>query len=73
MKSSKPRGRIGVGRVDAQVYLSRIFHTRIESTFSHTHKVGNNGVKVNLVFPYICRFLNYLYLKMLVKVKLDVS
>ena len=46
---------------------------RIFSTFSHTHKVGNNGINANFVFPYICGFLLYLYLKMLVKMKLDIS
>ena len=43
------------------------------SIFSHTHKVGNNDINANFVLSYICSFLHYLYLKMLVKVKLDVS
>ena len=34
------------------------------STFSHAHKVGNSGINANFVFPYICRVLHYLYLKM---------
>ena len=38
----------------------------ILSTFSHTHKVGNNGINANFVSPHICSFLHYLYLKMLV-------
>ena len=42
-----------------------------QSTFSHTHKVGNNSINANFVFPYI--FLHYLYLKIIVIVKLDVS
>ena len=42
------------------------------STFSHTHKVGNNGINVNFVFPHSCNFLHYLYLKMLVNMKSDV-
>ena len=37
------------------------------------HKVGNDGINVNFVFPYICSFLHYLGLKMLVNVKLDVN
>ena len=43
------------------------------STFSQAHKVGNNGINANFVFPYIyiCSFLHYLDLKMLVNVKLD--
>ena len=41
-----------------------------ESTFSQTYKVGNNGINFNFVFPYICSFIYYLYLKMLVNVKL---
>ena len=43
------------------------------STFSYTHKVSNDGINFNFVFPYICSFLHYLYLEMLVNVKLDVS
>ena len=43
------------------------------ATFSHTHKVGNNGINANFVFPCICSFLHYLYLKMSGNVKLDVS
>ena len=42
-----------------------------QSTFSQTHKVDNNGNNGNFVFPYICSFLRYLDLKMLVNVKLD--
>ena len=42
------------------------------STFSCTHKVGNNGIDTNFVFPHSCHFLYYLYHKMLVNVKLDV-
>ena len=38
----------------------------------HKHKVGNNGINANVVFPYSCNFLHYLDLKMLVNVKLDV-
>ena len=44
-----------------------------QSTFSHTHKVGNNGINANFVFPYICISLHYLCLKIVVNVKLDVS
>ena len=43
------------------------------STFSRAHKVGNIGINANFLFPYICGFLHYLYLKILVNVKLDVS
>ena len=43
------------------------------STFSRTHKVGYNGINANCVFPHSCSFLHYLYLKMLVNAKLDVS
>ena len=44
-------------------------HVRIqESTFSRTHKVGNSGINANFVFPYMCSFIHYLYLKMLVNV-----
>ena len=42
------------------------------SSFSQTHKVGIN-INANFVFPYICSFLHYLYLKMLVNVKSDIS
>ena len=42
-----------------------------QSNFSHTHKVGNNDINANFVLSYICSFLHYLYLKMLVKMKLD--
>ena len=52
------------------VYVSRYLDN---STFSHTHKVGYNGINANFVFPHTCSFLHYLYLKMLVNVKLDVS
>ena len=44
-----------------------------QSTFSQTYKVGNNDINANFVFPYICSFLHYLDLKMLVNVILDVS
>ena len=30
---------------------------RVKSSFSQTHKVGNVGIIVNCVFPYICSFL----------------
>ena len=43
------------------------------STFSHTHKSGNNGINANFVSQCICSFLHYLYIKMLVNVKSDVS
>ena len=43
-----------------------------KSTFSQIHKVGNNGINANFVFPYICSFLHFLDLRMLVKLKLDV-
>ena len=42
-------------------------------TFPQTHKVGNNGINANFVFKYICSFLHYLDLKVLVNMKLDVS
>ena len=40
-----------------------------------TYKVGNKGINVNFVFPYICSFLHYLHHVMLIDliVKLDVS
>ena len=43
------------------------------STFSHSHKIGNNGINGNFVLPYNCSFLYYLHHMMLVNVKLDVS
>ena len=42
-------------------------------TFSRTHKVGNNGIIANFIFPHSCSFLHYLYFKVLVNVKLDDS
>ena len=44
---------------------------RVRLTFSQTHKVGNNGINVNFVFPYIFSFPHCLDAKMLVNVKLD--
>ena len=38
-----------------------------------THKFDNNGINANFVFPYICSFLHYFDLNMLVNNKLDVS
>ena len=43
------------------------------STFSQTHKVGNNGISAYFVFPYICSFLHYLDAKILINMKLDVT
>ena len=51
-------------------FLNRCF---AESTFPQTHKVGNDGINASFVFKYICSFLHYLDLKMLVNMKLDVS
>ena len=31
----------------------------MHATFSHTHKVGNNGINANFRFRYICSFLHY--------------
>ena len=45
----------------------------LNSTFSQTHKVGNNGINANFVLPYICSFLHYLDHVMLVNVTLDIS
>ena len=28
-------------------------------THTHTHKVGNNGIKATFVFPHNCSFLHY--------------
>ena len=42
-------------------------------TFSHTHKVGNNGINANIIILYICSSLHYLYPKMIVNMKLDSS
>ena len=53
--------------------LIDIVIARGDSTFSQTHKVGNNGINANFVFPQICTFCHYLDLNMLVNVKLDVS
>ena len=50
----------------------RLF-TLCDSTFSQRHKVGNNGINANFVFPHICSFLHYLHLKMLVTADLDVN
>ena len=41
--------------------------------FRKKHNDGNNGIIAKFVFPYICSFPHYLYLKMLANVKLDVS
>ena len=43
------------------------------SIFSQTHKVGNNGIEANSIFPFFVVFFHYLDLTMLVNVKLDVS
>ena len=43
---------------------------RPSSTFSHTHKVGNNVINASFVFQYICSFLHYLYLKIFSKCKI---
>ena len=45
--------------------------SQTHSTFSHSHKVGNNGIVANFVFPFICSFLHYFELEVLVNVKLD--
>ena len=45
----------------------------MRQTFSQVHKVGNNGISTNFVFPHICSFLYYLDIKMLVNVILDVG
>ena len=43
-------------------------------TLSQPHKVGNNGININLIsHTYIFNFLYHLDLKMLVKVKSDVK
>ena len=47
--------------------------TLCDSTFSQTHKAGNNGINGNFVFPHTRSFLHYLHLKMLVTADLDVS
>ena len=51
---------------DQMLYVDYIY-----SSFSQTHKVGNNGINANFVSPYFCSFLHYLYLKMLINVKLE--
>ena len=43
------------------------------STFSRTHKVVNNGINANFVFPYFCSLLLYFEPMILVNVKLDIS
>ena len=60
--------------LSAIVDLARHFDIWLEqSTFSQTHKVGNNDINADLVFPYISRFIHFLDLRMLVNVKLDAS
>ena len=45
-----------------------------QSTLSQPHKVGNNGININLIsHTYIFNFLYHVDLKMLVKVKSDVT
>ena len=44
----------------------------VYSSFSKTHNIGNIGIIANLIVPYICSFLLYLYYFTLVNVKLDV-
>ena len=39
-------------------------HYADQSTFSQTHKVDNNGINANFIFPYPCSFLQYLDLRM---------
>ena len=36
--------------------------SRPKSTFSRSHKVGNNDINANFVFPHNCSFLHYLHL-----------
>ena len=43
------------------------------ATFSQTHKVGNNGINANFVFPYNGSFLNYLHHMILANMKFKVS
>ena len=43
------------------------------STFSKTHKVGNNGINANFFIPINMQFFHYLDLNMLVNLKLDGS
>ena len=42
---------------------------QIQSTFSQTHKIGNNA---NFVFSYIRSFFYYLYHMILVNTKIDI-
>ena len=50
-----------------------IQNTTGHSTFSHIHKVGKNGINANFVFSYICSCFYYLYLNIIVIVKLNIS
>ena len=47
------------------VYLPSSIKPRL--SFSQTHKVGNNGINANFVFPHSYSFLHYLYLKVFSK------
>ena len=58
-------------QVEVGGFQSRFVHQRwslilpirdFSSTFSHTHKVGNNGITANFVFPHNYSFLYYLYI-----------
>ena len=74
--TSAPLIKIALSSSDCCTHHSRLIvpsGNLLYSSFSHTHKVGNNGINANFVLPHSCSFLHYLYLKMLVSVKLDVS
>ena len=44
----------------------------LHSGLSQTHKIGNIGVILYFVFPYICNFLLYLQHMILVNAKLNI-
>ena len=48
-------------------------HDLFVCLFCDNTQIGNNGIDANFLFPYICSFLHYLHLLMLVNVKLDTS
>ena len=41
--------------------------------FTNTHRIGNIGILANFLFRYICSFLLYFHIMMLVNVKLDIN
>ena len=61
---------VDLQRVCSDYHGDRLFSC---STFSQTHKIDTAINIANIVLPYICSFLLYLYHIMFVNVKLDIS